>query len=489
MFIKKFNSVCRESECIIDYVEASRTGRDITYPDVKNPSHKKVLEQFESLLRNEKKMSVAAKEILDIVNALSSFDVGMSHISYQLKDFAKEIATLSESNLAIVQETTASMEQVNESISNTSQTLDSLTKESEELNTKNTESMKLLKEVEVIKNDVVEDTGIMNNKIQSLVELATEIGKIVESVQAIAEQTNLLALNAAIEAARAGEHGRGFAVVADEVRVLADDTQKNLEGMREFVDKVYGASKDSKESLDRTLVSTGEMSKKLESVFETVGKNMDMLQIVVTDVENIQKSMEGIRISANEINQAMEASSTDAERLSRMTNDIYDEATQSVEFARQISAIDDKLSDITGSMLEALKGGRHAISNDELLEVIENAKKSHVEWIKGLKKIVTEGRIYPLQTNSKKCAFGHFYNAIKFEHPAIIGGWMELDEVHEEFHSKGDEVINSVKKGRIDDANRSYSEAVELSKDMVNLLNMIENKIRELKDQKVEIFR
>ena len=125
---------------------------------------------FEKLLNNERKMSIAAKRILDIVSSISSFDVNMSHISYQLLDFAGELATLSESNLAIVEETTASMNQVNEAIDATSQTLDDLSDESELLAKKNDESMELLIEVK-LKENVIGDTGVMNEKIQQLVDL------------------------------------------------------------------------------------------------------------------------------------------------------------------------------------------------------------------------------------------------------------------------------------------------------------------------------
>ncbi len=479
---------CEEAECIVKYVEDSLKGNRINSPDVKYPLHSKVLSHFDKLLDNEAKMSSAAKEILDIVSSLSSFDVGMTHISSELTDFAKEMAVVSESNLAIVEQTTASMNQVSDTIEATSETLSDLAKGSESLSSKNDESINLLNEVQLLKDNVIQDTSVMNERIQQLVNLASEVGKIVDSVQAIAEQTNLLALNAAIEAARAGENGRGFAVVAQEVRKLSDDTKQNLEGMRQFVNDIHIAASDGKESLNNTISSTSQMSEKIEMVSDTMSKNVEMLSNVIKDVALIDRSMQGIKHSAGEINQAMEASSSDAEKLSYMTQNIHKEAVQSVEFAGQITQIDDRLSAIVQSMFGGLEGGSNSITNEELQGVIKKAMNAHMKWMEGLKEMVVKMRTYPLQTNSKRCAFGHFYHAINMKHPAILKEWEQIDTVHHTFHSMGDKVINAVKGNDKASVQRLYNEAESLSKQMLGLLEIVEGKVVQLIKEGVNVL-
>lgn len=425
-------------------------------------------------------MASSAKEILNIVSALSSFDVGMTHISHQLMDFSDEMAAVSQSNLAIVEQTTASMNQVNESIEETSNTLNNLSRESEQLIHKNDESIRLLEEVQAIKDAVIKNTSVMSEKIQQLVKLAEEVGKIVDSVEAIAEQTNLLALNAAIEAARAGEHGRGFAVVAEEVRKLADDTKQNLEGMRNFVSSIHSAAKDGKESLSNTISSTSHMSEKIEMVSETVCENVEMLNSIITNIGSINKSMEGIKVAASEINLAMDSSSSDAEKLSHMTQSIHQDAVESVEFAKQISDIDNQLSSIVQNMFERLKGTTHSITNEEFQNGIKKAIDAHIKWMEGLKKIITEMRVYPIQTNSRRCAFGHFYHALHIDNPLIMEEWEEIGRVHHEFHSFGDKVIGAVKENDRLTAQKYYNEAEVLSKRMLSLLENVNNKVNEL---------
>ena len=85
--------------------------------------------------------------------------------------------------------------------------------------------------------------------IDSLNSKSEEISKVLSVIQSIAEQTNLLALNAAIEAARAGEAGRGFAVVADEVRSLASNTQQATESIRGMIDGLQNGARSAVNAL------------------------------------------------------------------------------------------------------------------------------------------------------------------------------------------------------------------------------------------------
>lgn len=468
---------CQEAECILKYVEDALVGKQAESPKLEYHLHQKVFDQFQRLLDSESKMSASSKELLDIVSSLSSFDVGMTHISNQLTQFASEMAIVSESNLAIVEQTTANMNEVNNVVGSTSETLNSLSSQSEFLAKKNDESMSLLKELKSFKDNVISDNEIMIDKIQHLMDLAAKVENVVNSVQGIAEATNLLALNAAIEAARAGENGRGFAVVAQEIRKLSDDTKQELKGMMLFVNSIQSAAEESKISLNNTITSSSQMSEKIEAVSDTVSQNVDMLNNVIKDVDIINSSMQGIRVSCEEINHAMDSSSRDAEKLSIMTQSIHEDAIKSVEFARQISQIDNKLSDILNMMFESLEGGSHEITKTDILDALTKAVTAHTKWVDTLKTSVDEMRIYPLQTNPKKCAFGHFYNTIRINYTEIIDDWERIGRIHHEFHLIGDKVMEAIKNEQKSEAQHLYNEAEMLSKEIIHLMEMVMDKL------------
>lgn len=484
--VEKHN--CQEVHLILNYIQDVLDGVQPTSPNVKYSIHIEVLKQINKLIQSEMELSDSSKKILTIVSSISNFDVGMSHISNELMDFSKEILSLSESNLAIVEETTASMNTMNENINKSSKTLTSLSLDASVLVEKNDEGLILLQEVQKLKDNVNIDNSIMNEKISDLLSLATEVGNIVKSVQAIAEQTNLLALNAAIEAARAGEHGKGFSVVAEEVRKLSDETKTSLKGMEQFVQKIQTASNEGKESLHRTVLSTHEMNDKVDTVSQTIEQNVKMLNTVIVDINDIETTMKDIKMSTSEINQAMETSIIDAERLTQMAEAIGIEATQSVEFSRQVSQIDDQLSEIVQDMLGSLKGGNHSVSNEELIEVIGNARKSHKSWTDTLLKIIEEMKLYPIQTDSKKCAFGHFYHANKIDHPSIQDIWSQIDVIHNQVHNTGDKVIESVKVNDEVKAHKYYNEAKEFSNKLLILLDKVETMTQDLSNKGVNIL-
>jgi len=464
---------CNEAHCILGYVENRFNGNEIQGPTVEYPIHVTVLEYFDKLFSNEKQMATSAKKLLEVTSSMSNFDVNMSHIAYKLVDFAEEMATLSQSNLAVVEQTTASMEHVNDTIIVASDTLNQLAANSEVLVQSNHGGLLQIKEINDLKENVLSDSNIMGEQIGKLVEMANKVNDIVKGVAAIAEQTNLLALNASIEAARAGESGRGFAVVAEEIRKLADGTKKNLEGMNFFVKSIQDAAVEGKKSMDNTLQSTEKMSLKIDLITDTMEKNVDMLQMVIKDVHEINQSIGGVKTAANEINQAMDVSSHDAEKLSQMTQEIHQDALKSSEQANKISQVDDGLSNIVQDMMHALHGSTNAIDNKEFLNNIIKAKEAHTNWIHNLNRIVDEMRVYPLQTNGTKCAFGHFYHAMDVTHPAILENWKTVGKIHNEFHNLGQKVIDAVKEGKSTEAQEYYVSAEKMSKEIFDYLDRI----------------
>lgn len=198
-------------------------------------------------------------------------------------------------------------------------------------------------------NDVVKETmkaiSVLANDIEAASEVIADlqqnsesIGAILDVIRGVAEQTNLLALNAAIEAARAGEQGRGFAVVADEVRTLASRTQQSTEEIHEMIEKLQVGAKEAVQVMDKGRKQADSSVKKAEQASESL--------TAITQAVAIIKDM------SLQVASAATEQSNVTEEISRNIVNISQVATKTSEESNEMAEKTMQLDRLSTDMLE-----------------------------------------------------------------------------------------------------------------------------------------
>lgn len=213
----------------------------------------------------------------------------------------------------------------------------------------NNKAIQAVEKINSVKNTVIVTSTI----VQALGEKSKQIGEIVGVITGIASQTNLLALNAAIEAARAGEAGRGFAVVADEVRKLAEDSSQAAENIRKLIkeisiemDHALNAMAKSTDEVDLGSKVVSEAGESLITIVNEVDQISKRIEGIKTATEGISKSSEEIIASMKQISITTEESAAGSEEASSATEEQTAAVEEISSSATQLAKIADELKNM-----------------------------------------------------------------------------------------------------------------------------------------------
>ncbi|MBS1145111.1 MAG: methyl-accepting chemotaxis protein [Proteobacteria bacterium] len=287
----------------------------------------------DSLLANIRTMQETLREIIGkiVSNAeqVSSAATQLLGASEQVAIRGSQQSDAASSMAASVEEMAVSIDQVRENAGeahNISQTAGRISEDGAAVIHNAASEMRKISEAVQSSSQIVEDLGRQSDQITS----------IVNTIKEIADQTNLLALNAAIEAARAGEQGRGFAVVADEVRKLAERTSQSTTEIGDMVAKIQNGTRSAVSSMQDGVRQVANGVDLANRAGDSINQIRDGAQRVTVVVNGISDSISEQSMASNEIAQKLET-------IAQMSEESAAAVRQTADAARQLQALSDSL--------------------------------------------------------------------------------------------------------------------------------------------------
>ena len=307
--------------------------------------------------------------------------------------------------------------------------------------------------IDGVNSQIVKASG----KVKDLAGFTKKIDEIVLMIKDIADQTNLLALNAAIEAARAGEQGRGFAVVADEVRKLAQRTANATSEINNILSAIHNGTVDATSMMDIAVDKakiTGDISRRLDEAFGEIylsfEKVSDMVHQVVTASE--EQSATATEISSN---------------LTNIAEDARDSSTTVKEMASSFNKFASNAKEFL-SLLDRFSDPKMKIG------II---KADYVMWLNRIMDIIDlkETAITSDDLQADKSRMGKWYYGEGKEMFGRLNAFRELQAPHNKLHELGLKAYGAAKTGNRETVKQCIAESVKLVDEIISMLAKIED--------------
>ena len=301
--------------------------------------------------------NLATKNIKEMINTTAEAIQATASASNEISASAEEMAAGSQEQSSQTAEVASAVEQMTSTIMQTTKNAGSAAEFSKKAGLSAKNGGEVVKQTVEGMNRIAKVVGDAASIVKELGNSSNQIGEIIQVIDEIADQTNLLALNAAIEAARAGEQGRGFAVVADEVRKLAERTTK---ATKEIATMIKQIQKD-----------TGNAVVSIESGTKEVEAGKELAKKAITALDEIIGSTNETIDVVNQVAAASEEQSSAAEQISKSIEGISSVTQESASGIQQIARASEDLSNLTTNLQNLIRKFKTGM-NDIRREVIHS---------------------------------------------------------------------------------------------------------------------